>query len=128
MKYIVFSILFVAGCASTSPIQVVKINSKSYPPKSKNCKIDVLTQKPDEAFEKITLLNAKQEINAFISMFKRPRTNAFSLLPDIKKKACLAGGDAIIIISFKDGEFIDAGYNGSSVQATLIKYSKSEKK
>ena len=124
MKYIVFSILFVAGCASTSPIptQVVKINSKSYPPKSKNCKIDVLTQKPDKAFEKITLLNARGGQSIFEGK------SAGSLLPDIKKTACLAGGDAIIIISSKDGEFIDAGYNGSSVQATLIKYSKSEKK
>ena len=117
MKYIIFSTLFVAGCAST---QAIKISSKSYSAKSENCKIDVLTQKPNKAFEEIALLNAKQEISGFT----RPITNAFRLLPDIKKKACLAGGDAIIIISFKDGEFIGAGYNGSSIQATVIKYSK----
>ena len=55
MRYlIIFFVLFLMGCASTSTI-----NLKSYPAKSENCRIKILTQKPDRNFEEIAILNTR---------------------------------------------------------------------
>ena len=54
MKYLILLSLFIVGCVITH-----KLTSKSYPAKPENCKIDILTQKPDRAFEEIILLKTK---------------------------------------------------------------------
>ena len=97
MKYLIFT-LFLTGCASTGVT-----NLKSYPAKSENCNIKVLTQKPYEKFEEIALLNARGGQSVFEGK------SVQSLLPGLKKKACLAGGDAIIITNSKEGGYNFAG-------------------
>lgn len=75
--------LFLTGCITSH-----KLSTKTYPAKPENCKIDILTKKPDRAFEKIVLLKTKKK-------------NNYKLQLDMKKKACRAGGDAIIMTSKK---------------------------
>ena len=89
MKNIILFLLFITGCTS---ISTVKLSSKSYPAKSETCTIEVTTQKPDKKFKELLLL----EING-----SWRKNNLQELMPDIKKRACLAGGDAIIINSYK---------------------------
>ena len=114
MKYFLIFTLFLIGCVSTNVT-----NLKSYPSKVENCKIEVLTQKPDKKFEEIALLNSR----GGQSVFEGKSVN--SLLPNLKKKACLAGGDAIIITSSKEGGYNFVGpADRASVSATVIKYIK----
>ena len=114
MKYFVFFTLFLAGCASTNVTRL-----KSYPAKSENCKIKILTQKPEKTFKEIALLNARGGQSIFEGK------SVQSLLPDLKKNACLAGGDAIIITSSKEGGYNFSGpADRAGVSATVIKYIK----
>ena len=112
MKYLTTAFLFLTGCATTN---VTKL--KTYKPKPENCKIRIFSQKPERKFEEIALLNAR----GGQSIFEGKTVN--SLLPDLKKKACLAGGDAIIIKSSKDGGYNSAGpADRASVNASVIKF------
>ena len=78
MKYLIPFTLFLTGCLTA--VHTTKL--KSYPAKSEKCKIDVFRHKtPDKKFEEI----------AFLS-----KSGIFLTLPELKKKACLVGGDAII--------------------------------
>ena len=95
IKYLISLTLFLTGCVSIHTTEL-----KSQPAKSKECKIDVFKHKlPDKKFEEIALLSN----NGLVADLLR-------VLPDLKKKACLAGGDAIIF-SQKDTD-----------AATVIKY------
>ena len=113
MKLLIL-ILILTGCATTS---VTKL--KSYKPKSENCKIEFFSQKPNRDFEEIALLHAR----GGQSIFEGKSVN--SLLPDLKKKACTAGGDAIIITNSKEGGFnIKGPSDRAIVSATVIKFMK----
>ena len=95
IKFLVSFTLFLTGCIS---IYTTKL--KSYPAKSEQCKIDVFRHKiPDKKFEEIAFLSN----NGLV-------VDLLRVLPDLKKKACLAGGDAIIF-SQKDTD-----------STTVIKY------
>lgn len=97
MKFLIPFTLFLIGCVS---VHTTKL--KSHPAKSEQCKIDVFKNKiPDKKFEEIAFLSNSGLV-----------VNLFRVLPDLKKKACLAGGDAIIF-SQKDTD-----------SATVIKYTK----
>lgn len=120
MKCIIFSTLFLTGCVS---ISTVKLSSKSYPAKSENCVINVITKKPDKKFKELILL----EVDG--------GENLQDIMPDIKEKACLAGGDAIILNSYeKDVIPMTMSKGGISytsrtfVSATVIRYITIKKK
>ena len=99
IKYLIFFTLFFTGCVS---IDTTKL--KSYPAKSKQCKIDVFHhKKPDKQFEEIALL--------------RPTMGGYPNIYDLKESACLAGGDAIILKQHKHGYML-------KTSATVIKYKK----
>ena len=84
MKYITVFVLFLTGCITAA---VTKLNSKPCPAKAENCKIKMFTQKPEKKFKEIVLLSALGQTSQMLAYFK--------------KQACLAGGDAIIILSIK---------------------------
>ena len=113
MQYLIL-VLFLTGCASTSMSKL-----KHYPSKASNCQIEVLTQKPDKKFEEIALLNARSGQSIFESK------TVHSLLPKLKKSACQAGGDAIIITNSKEGGYNFGGpADRANASATVIKYKK----
>ena len=109
MKYIKFPHLYLlTGCVS---ISTVKLSSKSYPAKSENCVLEVITQRPDKKFKELILLEVDGEGNRLKH-----------LMPDIKKKACLAGGDAIILNSYeKDVIPITTTTPGGGMLAVMLK-------
>ena len=100
MRYVIAFLLLLTGCTS---ISTVELSSKSYPAKPENCTIELITQKPDKKFKELILLDIE-------SVNHLP-----DLMPDIKKRACLAGGDAIIIKSSKN-------MSTSIIHATVIKF------
>lgn len=115
MKYLIIFALFFTGCVTTNTTTVTKL--KSYPAKSENCKMDIFTQKPGKRFKEIALLH----VIGGNSEFKLHSVH--SLFPDLKKKACLVGGDAIIIINFKEGSIAGPeNIERASIRATVIKY------
>ena len=86
IKYLISLTLFLTGCVS---IHTTKL--KSYPAKTKQCKIDVFHhKKPDKQFEEIALLE--------------PTMGAVPVdIYELKESACLAGGDAIILKQYRHG-------------------------
>lgn len=112
MKYLILFVLvfnmFLIACSTTDTI---RLSSDSYPAKSENCDIAVITQKPDKQFKELVLL----EING--SGWGRNELQDF--MPDIKEKSCLAGGDAVIIKSSRN-------IGRAMIHATVIKFSKAK--
>lgn len=108
------SLLLAVSCASTN---VVKLNGKSYPAKPENCEIEILSQTPSKKFEEIAMLNAR----GGQSMMEGKSVQ--DLIPDMKKKACLQGGDAIVIKDSKEGGYNFGGpADRAQANATVIKY------
>ena len=110
MKFLILSVfvLLLSGCVATSVTQL-----KSYRPKSENCSIEVFTQKPDRKFEEIALLSGMTGWGTQL------------MLSQLKKKACLAGGDAMIITHFGLEGVGDGAVPSTS--ATVIKFIKKQK-
>ena len=88
-------ILTAGGCASTS---LVKLGETSYPPKPSNCKIIVYTQPPQNTkYDEIALITARGGGTIFSD------SDAGSVIPELKAKACEVGADAIIIKDAREG-------------------------
>lgn len=83
------SILFLAGCASTS---VTPLNDNKYQAKDINCRIQVLSTLPiDKPYEELAILSAVTGQ----TIFHGKDLNA--MLPSMKKEACKLGADAIFL-------------------------------
>ncbi len=92
---VLVSCLFFVSCASVG-VNVMKF----YPPKSKNCQLDVYTTENDieRQYEHICLLYSKTGSTLFsIKIFENAIERA-------KPKACQCGADAIIVSSVEKVE------------------------
>ena len=86
------------GCATT---QVAHLGEKTYPSKSENCKMPILTEAPkDRKYEEVCLINGRGGQSVFESK------DVEDLLPELKSEACKCGADAVILKNSKAG-----GYN-----------------
>lgn len=84
---VIVSAAAVAGCASAKFIPTREI----FPAKPENCAMEVFTSKvPDRAYEEIGIIEGEGMLGA--ESFEE-------VLPEMIKTACLAGGDALILIS-----------------------------
>lgn len=90
MKYLIVFIFLLTACMTTKPSSL-----KSHPIKAKSCNIDILFKKPKKKFKKLTLLSARVNFKDG-SLDKNTKS-----LSELKKKACLAGGDALLISPYK---------------------------
>ena len=103
------AMLFIGGCASANFIQT----GKSYSAKADDCEIEVFSSKtPDREYEELGLLEGEGFLGG---------DTMEMLLPKLKKEACKAGGDAIILQSYQKyvDEIDDANLN---VTATVIRW------
>ncbi len=77
----------VAGCASAKFIPT----REAFPAKHENCAMEVFTSRvPDRAYEEIGIIEGEGLLGA---------GSLEDVLPEMIKEACLAGGDALILIS-----------------------------
>lgn len=100
---------FIVGCGiSTNFIQT----GKTYNVKSKDCSIEVFNSKtPERKFEELGILESKG--NYGHATFE-------DVLPNLKEKACLNGGDAIIIKNIQ--KYFEDSNETIYVTATVIKW------
>lgn len=80
-------VLALSGCVSVSYVPT----SAALPPKPKDCEIQVFSAGPPQrAYEEVGILEGKGSFwNADLE----------DVLPRLREEACLAGGDAIVLIS-----------------------------
>jgi len=81
-------ILISTACATTQGRYTVI--DASYPARSENCQVKVLTDAPKNPFKKISRLDVHLEKTHFIG------SSLEDALPEITKQACLSGADAVI--------------------------------
>lgn len=106
-------VLLMTSCAS------VGVNiSKSYPPKDKDCMLDVYysEQEVKKSFEVIALIDSKTGSNLFA---KKTVSAAIELA---KPKACECGADAIIITQMDKEGVTAGGYGYGKAMIKCIKY------
>ena len=107
--YTLLAALFIGGCASATFIQT----GQSYAAKADDCEIEVFSSKtPDREYEELGILEGEGFFGG---------DTMEMLLPKLKKEACKAGGDAIILKSYQKyvDEIDDANLN---VTATVIRW------
>ena len=107
--YTLLVTLFIGGCASANFIQT----GKSYTAKPDDCAIEVFSSKtPEREYEELGILEGEGFFGG---------DTMEMLLPKLKKEACKAGGDAIILQSYQKyvDEIDDANLN---VTATVIRW------
>jgi hypothetical protein len=109
----ILGVLAFSGCASTKVVQL----GAAQPAKPENCEIQILTQPPKKDFEEVCLLTARGGQSIFESK------SVEGLLPDLKKKACACGADAIIMKNAKEGGYNFAGpADRAEASVTAIKF------
>lgn len=106
-----FAIL--GGCSSARYIAT----GPTYPAQSDDCSVEVFSSKaPDRDYEELGILEGEGSFGA--DTMKK-------VLPKMKREACRAGGDAIIITSNQkfSSEFLsDEGDDKLNVTATVIRW------
>ena len=84
---LIVSVAAVAGCASAKFIPT----REAFQAKPENCAMEIFSSRvPDRAYEEIGIIEGKGMLGA---------ESLEDVLPEMIKKACLAGGDALILIS-----------------------------
>jgi len=112
---VVVSAALVAGCASATFIPT----GRTFPAKPENCTIEVFSSKvPDRAYEEIGIIEGEGMLG---------KESLLDVLPEMKKEACLAGGDALIITSSErtvsvsgDGDFVSSDEELHAVATVIV--------
>jgi len=107
------SIITIVGCASTN---VMKLSEAEYEAKDENCSLQVFEQKPKQKYEEIAVVKASHDDAIFSSDGEE------AILPDLKRKACLQGADAIILKDAHMGSNWSANSHHAEASATAIKF------
>ncbi len=110
-----FIIIIFGGCATTSTTQLGGDSSVSKP---EDCEIQVFTVEPkDRQFEELCLVSARGGQSIFEGK------SVADLIPQMKKKACACGADAIIIRTSKEGGYNFGGAaDRAEASATAIRF------
>ena len=111
--YIVFIAVAFAmtGCAST---KVTKLKEKEYPSKNSSCKIRVIDDFPrSPAYEELAVIEGKAGQTAFHGQ------RLDDLLPDMMKKACELGADALVLKSTTESSYHEM-YSGKLGEASGV--------
>ena len=102
------AILLLGGCASAKFIKT----GPSVAPKPDDCQVEVFSSKlPDRAYEELGILEGEGFLG-FDSLEE--------VLPKMKREACRAGGDAIILKSSQ--KFSDGDDAKLSATATVVRW------
>ena len=108
-------LLVLGGCVGA---HYVPASSTAYPARAEDCAIEVFTTAPtDRGYEEIGLVEGEGT---------EWKANTADLLPKLKEQACLAGGDAIVLLfddKFAQGE---DGHPVLRSVATVIRWTQGE--
>ena len=107
---VIVSVAAVAGCASAKFIPT----REAFPAKPENCAVEIFTSKaPDRAYEEIGIIEGEGMLGA---------ESLEDVLPEMVKQACLAGGDALILISTERSVSVSGGedFIGSSEELHTV--------
>jgi len=107
---VIVSVAAVAGCASAKFIPT----REAFPAKPENCAMEIFTSKaPDRAYEEIGIIEGEGMLGA---------ESLEDVLPEMVKQACLAGGDALILISTERSVSVSGGedFMGSSEELHTV--------
>ena len=112
---VVVSAAVVAGCASATFIPTREI----FPARPENCAIEVFSSKvPDRAYEEIGIIEGEGMLG---------KESLLDVLPEMKKEACLAGGDALILTSSErtvnvsgSGDFLSSDEELHAVATVIV--------
>src|SRR5688572_10856023 len=88
-------LLLVAGCVPLS-YAWTPASAKAVSPKPDNCKVEVFTSQPEQAYEE---LGTVKHYNG------TPPKQAEKLRAAVAKQVCSAGGDAVIAFADEKGEY-----------------------
>ena len=107
----IVAMMFVGGCVSAEFIRT----GASYPPKPEDCEIMVFTSRlPDRDYEEIGVIEGEGT---------DWRSSLEDVLPEMKHKACRAGGDAIIVTESRRSTFRESNdAMRLDVMATVIRW------
>lgn len=101
----------VTGCASTT---VTKLKEKDYPSKTSNCKIRVIEDFPrSPAYEELAVIEGRAGQTAFHGQ------RLDDLLPDMMKRACELGADALVLKSTTESSYHEM-YSGKLGEASGV--------
>ena len=106
-------IIAILSCASA---KFIATGSSSYPARPDNCPIEVFSSKlPDREYEELGVIEGEGSLG-YDTLEK--------ILPKMKREACKAGGDAIILTSRQKSAdiFDDSGDDQLNVTATVIRW------
>ncbi len=105
-------IVIFTGCSSAKFVQT----GSSYPARPEDCSIEVFSSKlPDREYEELGVLEGEGSLG---------HDTLAKILPKMKREACKAGGDAIILTSRQksaDG-FTDSNDEQLNVTATVVRW------
>ncbi|MCP4632101.1 MAG: hypothetical protein GY855_04170 [candidate division Zixibacteria bacterium] len=103
-------VISVCSCSSAKFIAT----GSSYPPRPDGCDIEVFSSKtPDREYEELGIIEGEGSFGA---------DTLEKILPKMKKEACRAGGDAIILKSHQKSVGDDIGDEQLDVTATVIRW------
>ena len=112
---ILMALVFITAIISCASARFVATGSL-YPARADDCLIEVFSSKvPDREYVELGIIEAEGSLG-FDTLEK--------ILPKMKKQACKAGGDAIILTSRQKSTdiFDDSGDNQLNVTATVIRW------
>ena len=110
--WVLSMVVFLAGCSSAKFIAT----GPSYPARADDCHIEVFSSKsPDRPYEELGIIEGEGSLGA---------DTMEEILPKMKREACRAGGDAIVLTSSQ--KTVDVSEDSSdehlNVTATVIRW------
>ena len=106
--WVLWAMMLLGGCASAKFIKT----GPSFAAKPDDCDVEIFTSKlPDRAYEELGILEGEGFLGA---------DTLEKVLPKMKREACRAGGDAIILKSSQ--KFSDGDINNLNVTATVVRW------
>jgi hypothetical protein len=108
---VVFAIVIISGCASTS---VTRTGGNSYPSKPSDCSLQVISTFPkDSKYDELGIVHGKSGGSIFHGQ------GLDSLLPDMKEEACKLGADALVLKGSSESSYLEI-YSGKRGEAEAV--------
>ncbi len=109
---LLLAVVVLNGCASAKFV----VTGDSYPARGDDCAIEVFSSKqPARNYEELGIIEGEGSLGA---------DTLEKILPKMKREACRAGGDAIILLSSQktSENFTDGNDDQLNVTATVIRW------
>lgn len=91
----IVSSMLLIGCAGAT---ITPLKDYQYKPKAEDCAVEIYNDPPkDKKYEELAVVTAKGGQTIFEG------SDLATMLPDMKKKVCAMGGDALILKSVNEG-------------------------